>query len=180
MRVVYLTFHEGYAHPGRTEDGPSLIEEGLRLAALLAHLTERREPEVLGLLALLRIQASRTSARVDAQGDLVLMEHQDRGQWDRALANQGCRDLTEALKQGRPGSYQLQAAIAACHAEAPTWPDTDWPQIVQLYDVLLAVDPSPVVALNRAVAVGIAEGPDRGLAETEALGEQAGMQRYHL
>lgn len=180
LRVVYLTFHEGYANPRRVESGSSLIEEGLRLAALLVRLTERREPEALGLLALLRIQASRTPARVDEQGELVLIQHQDRSHWDRALANQGCRDLTDALKQGRPGSYQLQAAIAACHAEAPTWPDTDWPQIVALYDALLAVEPSPVVALNRAVAVGIAEGPERGLAETEVLAEYTGMQRYHL
>ncbi|MEO0599842.1 MAG: sigma-70 family RNA polymerase sigma factor [Myxococcota bacterium] len=180
MRVIYLTFHEGYTNPGREDDGPSLVEEALRLAALLVRLTERREPEALGLLALLRIQASRTLSRVDDRGELVLIQHQDRSQWDRALANQGCRDLTEALQQGRPGSYQLQAAIAACHAEAPTWPDTDWPQIVALYDALMAVEPSPVVALNRAVAVGIAEGPDRGLAETEALAEFAGMQRYHL
>ena len=179
-RVIYLVFNEGYARATGSElIDQQLVDEGLRLGELLVELTDQ-EPEMLGLLALMRIQASRTAARVDDGGHLVLLEDQDRTRWDRALANQGCRDLVEALTRGRPGPYQLQAAIAACHAEAPTWPDTDWMQIIALYDHFQTLDPSPVIALNRAVAVGVAHGAERGLAETEALADAPGMARYHL
>ena len=179
LAVVYLVFNEGYAaHTGAHLLRHDLCEEALRLGATLADLMPG-EPEVLGLLALMELQASRAPARTDAGGELVLLEDQDRGRWDGALIDSGLGHLARAETARRPGPYQLQAAIAACHARAPSWEETDWPRIVTLYDTLEAATPSPVIALNRAVAVGLAHGPEAGL---RALGEidADALREYHL
>jgi predicted RNA polymerase sigma factor len=137
------------------------------------------EPEVLGLLALMQLQASRAAARADAAGNLVLLSDQDRARWDRARIAEGLACLARAGGLAAAGPYRLQAAIAACHARAPSWEATDWPGIVEIYDALAAVAPSPVVALNRAVAVGLAGGPEAGLAALDAI-ESPALRDYHL
>jgi RNA polymerase sigma-70 factor, ECF subfamily len=172
--VLYLIFNEGY---GRRED--HLAVEALRLARLLVDLMPG-EDEARGLLALLALQLSRHSARFDAGGDLVPMEEQDRRRWDPALIDEGRRQLRRAAASGRPpGPYRLQAEIAVCHASAPAPEATAWGRIVTLYDALLAAQPSPVVALNRAVAVGFRDGWPAGLAALDAL-DRSALAGYYL
>jgi RNA polymerase sigma factor (sigma-70 family) len=181
LEVIYLVFNEGYA--ATSGDGwmrPALCDEALRLARMLATIAPH-EPEVHGLQALLEIQASRTHARVDAHGRPVLLMDQDRTRWDRLLIHRGLTALTRAEALGKaPGPYALQAAIAACHARAARGDDTDWLRICRLYDELLAVQPSPVVELNRAVAISQAHGPAAALPLVEALQSQPQLARYHL
>ena len=138
------------------------------------------EPEVMGLLALMLLHDARRGARFDQNGELVLMEEQDRSLWDRRRIEEGVALLERALRQRRPGPYQLQAAIAALHSVAPTAAATDWPQVVQLYDELVRRQPSPVVELNRIVAVAMAEGPARALKLLDALGQGRALDGYHL
>ncbi|MDQ4117022.1 MAG: RNA polymerase subunit sigma-24, partial [Actinomycetota bacterium] len=171
LTVLYLIFTEGYAM-----HGPDLCDEALRLSRLLAVLMPD-EPEVLGLCALIALQHSRSDARTDADGRLVLLADQDRGRWDRGLVDEGTGLVERALRRGHPGPYQIQAAIAAVHAAADRAADTDWDQIVALYGELARRAPSPVVELNRAVAVAMARGPAAGLELIDAID---GLDRYHL
>jgi RNA polymerase sigma factor (sigma-70 family) len=179
LAVVYLVFNEGYAaHSGDALVRHELCDEALRLGRMLGELMPG-EPEVLGLLALMELQASRAAARTDAAGDLVLLADQDRARWDRARIDTGLGHLGRAEALGGAGPYRLQAAIAACHARAASWEATEWPRIVALYDALLAAAPSPVVALNRAVAIGLARGPEAGLDALDAIDDPA-LRDYHL
>ena len=176
LAVVYLIFNEGYsATGGDALTRPDLMAEAIRLGGILAALMPD-EPEVLGLEALMLLQASRTHARTGAGGELVLLEDQDRSLWDRDLISRGAALLDRAVALRRPGPYQLQAAIAALHAQAAAPEDTDWRQIALLYGELARLQPSPVVELNRAVAVAMACGPDAGLELLEGLP----LDRYHL
>ena len=179
LEVIYLVFNEGYsATSGDDLLRPALCEEALRLGRLLAGLAPA-EPEVVGLLALMAIQASRNPARTDAQGRPVLLMDQDRSRWDAALLREGLDALARSAALGAArGPYALQAALAACHGRAARAADTDWTEIVALYDALLALAPSPVVALNRAVAVGMAFGPAEGLLLVDQLGRDAALARY--
>jgi RNA polymerase sigma factor (sigma-70 family) len=181
LEVVYLIFNEGYtATAGDDWLRPALCEEALRLGRTLAALVPG-EAEAHGLVALCEIQASRAKARVGANGEPVLLLDQNRALWDRLLIGRGLAALARAERlTGAPGPYTLQAAIAACHAQARAAADTDWPRIVALYDDLALVSPSPVVALNRAVAVSMASGPAAGLEIVDALRDTAALQRYHL
>jgi RNA polymerase sigma-70 factor (ECF subfamily) len=180
LAVLYLLFNEGYsATTGDDVLRPDLCAEAIRLARLLARLMPD-EPEALGLLALMLLQDSRRAARVDAAGDLVPLEDQDRGRWDAARIAEGHDALAAALGHGRPGPYQLQAAIAACHASAARAADTDWPTIARVYGQLARLTPSPVVELNRAVAVGMAHGPAAGLALLDSLADGGALDGYHL
>ncbi|MFD5074931.1 RNA polymerase sigma factor [Streptomyces sp. NPDC058371] len=180
LGVVYLLFNEGYAATsGADLLRTNLCAEAVRLARVLARLMPD-EPEVLGLLALLLLHDARRGTRVDTAGELVTLEDQDRTAWDRAAVDEGAGLLETALRRGRPGPYQIQAAIVACHTTAATAQDTDWADIAALYGELARFVPSAVVRLNRAVAVGMAEGYEKGLAlvaELEATGELDG---YHL
>jgi RNA polymerase sigma-70 factor (ECF subfamily) len=179
LRVIYLVFNEGYsASSGDNVLQTELSTEALRLGRLLHELLP--EPEVSGLLALMLLQESRRGARVNARGDLVPLDEQDRSRWDRALIDEGCALVRRALLSRRFGSYSLQAAIAALHAEAPSSRDTDWDEIVGLYDELLRREPAPVIALNRAVAVAMRDGPAAGLALIEPLLADDALRRYHL
>jgi predicted RNA polymerase sigma factor len=180
LEVIYLIFNEGYsATAGDDWMRPSLCEEALRLGRVLAGLMPD-EAEVYGLVALMEIQASRTHARVDAQGRPVLLLDQDRSRWDPLLIRRGLAALerSQAL-DSLSGPYTLQAALAACHARARTAAETDWVQIVALYDALAEVAPSPVVDLNRAVAVGMAYGPMAALERVDALADEPSLQHYH-
>jgi len=181
LEVVYLIFNEGHvATAGEDVMRPALVDEALRLGDLLATLAPD-EPEVHGLSALMKLQASRTPARTDARGEPVLLLDQDRTRWDGALIAGGLAALARAESHGgAPGPYRLQAAIAACHARARIASDTDWPQIAALYAELARVAPSPVIELNRAVAVARAEGPAAGLALLDALASEPALARYHL
>jgi predicted RNA polymerase sigma factor len=181
LEVVYLIFNEGYAATaGEDWMRPQLTEDALRLGRILAELAPQ-EPEVHGLVALMEIQASRTRARIGPNGEPVLLLDQDRGKWDRLLIGRGLAALARAEALGdAPGPYQLQAAIAACHARAPTADDTDWARIAALYDALVALTPSPVVELNRGVAVAMAYGPEAGLAIVDRLVGEPALARYHL
>ncbi len=181
LEVVYLIFNEGYAATaGEDWMRPALAEEALRLGRILAELAPR-EPEVHGLVALMEIQASRTAARIGADGAPILLLEQDRGRWDRLLIGRGLVALERAEALGGAlGPYALQAAIAACHARAATADATDWDRIVALYDALAQIAPSPVVDLNRAVAIGIALGPAAGLEAVDALAGEAQLAGYHL
>jgi RNA polymerase sigma-70 factor (ECF subfamily) len=178
LGVLYLLFNEGYAaSAGADLVRQNLCAEAIRLARVLSRLMPG-EPEVQGLLALLLLHDARRATRVDGAGDLVTLEHQDRTRWDAGKIAEGAGLVAAALRSGRAGPYQIQAAIAACHATARTAGDTDWAEIAALYGELAKLVPSPVVALNRAVAVAMAEGPAAGLALIDALaGELVG---YHL
>jgi RNA polymerase sigma-70 factor (ECF subfamily) len=179
LRVVYLIFTEGYAPAaGDAVVRADLADEAIRLGRLLAELLP--DPEVLGLLALLLLQDSRRAARVGAGGELVLLADQDRSRWDQARIAEGTALLRRAAASGQVGPYTLQAAIAACHARARIPKETDWKQIVALYDALSQVMPSPVVELNRAVAVSMAFGPEAGLELVEALSDEPALRDYHL
>lgn len=171
LAVVYLIFTQGY-----TTGGAPLRQEAIRLGKLVATLLPG-EPEALGLVSLLLLHDSRSAARFDPAGDVVLLSDQDRSRWDAAEIAEAIVLLDRALRLGRPGRYQLQAAIAALHAQAPSAGETPWPAIAGLYAQLLSVDPSPVVALNHAVAVAMATTPDRGLALVSQI---PGLDRYHL
>lgn len=184
LEVIYLVFNEGYAATaGDDLLRPGLCEDALRLARVLSGLMPK-EPEVHALAALLELQASRTATRTAPDGTPVLLADQNRARWDRLLIRRGVDALTRASALGGvPGPYALQAAIAACHAGAPTYEDTDWTTIAALYGRLAALTPSPVVELNRAVAVSMAEGPAAGLALVDALAAGPGgaaLKGYHL
>ncbi len=180
LEVIYLIFNEGYtATTGDDWMRTELCDEALRLARILAGLAPD-ESEVHGLVALLELQASRAAARLDGEGRPVLLMDQDRARWDRLLIRRGLAALERAEALGGAlGPYALQAAIAACHARAATPAQTDWPRIVALYDALSQVAPSPVVELNRAVAVAMAFGPEQGLALVDALRDTPALQQYH-
>jgi RNA polymerase sigma-70 factor (ECF subfamily) len=180
LRVVYLVFNEGYAP---TSEGAArargLCEEAIRLGRLLRALLPG-EPEAAGLLALMLLQDSRRAARFDGAGDLVLLEDQDRARWDGAAIAEAVPLAEAALRSGGAGFYALQAAIAALHAQAPAAADTDWAQIERLYAVLAGAHPSPVVALNHAVAAAMARGPEEGLSRIEAVERGGALAGYHL
>jgi len=181
LQVIYLIFNEGYsATAGDDWMRPALCEDALRLGRILAELVPG-EPEVHGLVGLMEIQASRAKARVNAVGEPILLLDQDRSRWDRLLISRGLRALRRAEEaDGRRGTYTIQAAIAACHARAVTAGDTDWARIVELYGDLGRIEPSPVVELNRAVAVSMASGPAAGLELVNALRDDPALQDYHL
>jgi RNA polymerase sigma factor (sigma-70 family) len=181
LEVIYLIFNEGYsATSGDDWMRPALCEEALRLGRILAEL-QPREPEVHGLVALMEIQASRARARVGPKGEPILLLEQNRALWDRLLIGRGLAALDRAQNLGTtPGPHVLQAAIAACHARARTAAETDWARIAALYAALSEVVPSPVVELNRAVAVSMAEGPAAGLALVEVLAGEPALASYHL
>jgi RNA polymerase sigma-70 factor (ECF subfamily) len=179
LAVLYFVFNEGYA----STEGPlvrtDLCDEAIRLArVVVAQLPE--EPEALGLLALMLLQHSRRAARVDGQGEMVLLDDQDRGRWDQSEIAEGMGALERCRALCRPGPYQVQANIAAEHARAPHPDATDWPAIVASYRTLLRMQPSPVVALNLAVAVAMADGPQAGLSMMDRLGASGSLDRYHL
>ena len=179
LQVIYLVFNEGYfPSSGDAPTRADLSSEALRLGRLLLSLLP--EPEVAGLLALMLLTEARRAARTDAAGDPVLLDDQDRTLWDRALIAEGEKLVEQALRSRRFGPYSLQAAIAAVHAEAARPEDTDWEQIVGLYDVLLRAAPSPVIALNRAVAVAMRDGPEAGLALIDGLLADGGLDGYYL
>jgi RNA polymerase sigma-70 factor, ECF subfamily len=180
LAVLYLIFNEGYAaSAGDALVRRELCAEAIRLGRVLAELMPD-EGEALGLLALLLLHDARREGRVGPTGELVLLEDQDRDRWDRARIGEGVRLLDRAMRLGPPGPYRLQAGIAALHAVAPTAAATDWRRIAALYDRFLAVAPSPVVALNRAVAVAMVEGPEAGLALMDPLAASGGLDGYHL
>lgn len=185
LEVIYLVFNEGYsATAGNDWMRPQLCEEALRLGRILAELAPQ-EPEVHGLVSLMEIQFSRFRARTDAKGDPILLMDQNRATWDQLLIRRGFAALERADKAADeldrpPGPYVLQAAIAACHAQARTAGQTDWRQIAALYQVLVNVIPTPIVELNRAVAVAMAEGPAAGLALADALKDEPSLKNYHL
>lgn len=179
LRVIYLVFNEGYA----ATSGPSvtrhdLAGEAIRVGRLIVDLLP--EPEAMGLLALMLLHESRRAARMSADGDLILLEAQDRTLWDRAQIAEGLALVRRGLGSRRVGPYLLQAAIAAVHAEARTAADTDWAEVVGLYDVLLRVEPSPVIALNRAVAIAMRDGAAAGLAIVDSLAERGELKDYRL
>ena len=179
LRVVYLIFNEGYsASGGETLTRTDLSAEAIRLGRKLLQLLP--EPEVAGLLALMLLHDARRAARTSPGGEVVLLEAQDRGLWDREQIAAGAALVEQALSSRRFGPYTLQAAIAAVHCEAPTAEATDWPQIVGLYDVLLRVEPSPVVELNRAVAVAMRDGPGTGLRLIDNILDRGDLQEYYL
>ncbi|HTO06827.1 MAG TPA: RNA polymerase sigma factor [Myxococcota bacterium] len=177
LAVIYLIFNEGYAATGGDSlTRADLCAEAIRLGGLLVELLD--DPEALGLLALMRLHEARRATRVDPSGELLLLEQQDRTRWDRSAIAEARALVDRALAARRVGPYLLQAAIAAVHAEAPSARDTDWAEIVALYDVLLRVAPTPVVALNRAAAIGLRDGPAAGLAAIDAALGQGGLERY--
>jgi RNA polymerase sigma-70 factor (ECF subfamily) len=179
LRVIYLLFTEGYsASSGGTLTRPDISIEAIRLGRLLVELLP--EPEAVGLLAMMLLQESRRAARSSAEGEVVLLEDQDRSLWNQEQIAEGSALVKRALSSRQIGSYTLQAAIAAVHAEAPNGAATDWAQIVALYDVLLAATPSPVVELNRAVAVAMRDGPSAGLSLIEAILERGDLEDYYL
>lgn len=179
LQVIYLVFNEGYAASrGQSLTRPDLSAEAIRLGRLLLELLP--EPEVSGLLALMLLHESRREARTSPQGELVLLEDQDRSLWNRQQIGEGLELVQRALDSGQAGPYTLQAAIAAAHARAPTAAATNWNQIVQLYEVLARIHPSPVVELNRAVAVAMRDGPPAGLEQIDALLARGELSDYHL
>jgi RNA polymerase sigma-70 factor (ECF subfamily) len=184
LQVVYLVFNEGYsAAAGAEVTRAELTSEAIRLGRLLTELQtepEGPEPEIIGLLALMLLQESRRAARTSPTGELILLENQDRSLWNRAQIAEGVALVQKALRSRRFGAYTLQAAIAAVHAEAESSAATDWRQIVALYDRLVRIQPSPVVQLNRAVAIAMRDGPEVGLAHIDAVLEQGELANYYL
>lgn len=179
LHVLYLVFNEGYsASSGASLTRADLSGEAIRLGRLLLELLP--EPEVMGLLALMLLHESRRQARTSATGEIVLLDQQDRARWDRGLIAEGIALVERALTSRRFGPYTIQAAIAAVHAEAPSAAATDWAQIVALYDLLLRVEPSPVIELNRAVAMAMRDGPNAGLAVVDAILARGELADYHL
>jgi len=179
LHVIYLVFNEGYsAAAGAEVTRAELTGEAIRLGRLLVEL--QPEPEVIGLLSLMLLQESRRAARTSPTGELILLENQDRSLWNREQIAEGVALLEKALESQRFGSYTLQAAIAAVHAEAKSVAATDWRQIVALYDRLLRIQPSPVVQLNRAVAIAMCDGPEAGLTQIDALLEHGELANYYL
>jgi RNA polymerase sigma factor (sigma-70 family) len=180
LEVIYLIFNEGYAATsGEDWTRPALCEEAMRLGRILAELAPL-DGEVHGLVALMEIQASRLKARVGPDGEPILLLDQNRARWDQLLIRRGLAALARAEAQGPAGTYVLQGAIAACHARARAADETDWPRIVGLYEQLAMIVPSPVVELNLAVAVAMAEGPQAGLARVDALADEPTLKNYHL
>ena len=177
LAVIYLLFNEGYLSTAERAQSRDLVDDAEWLASLLHELMPT-EPEVAGLLALIRLHRARAAARFDLDGRLVLLQHQDRSLWDRNTIEGATRVVARAAKQQRPGPYQLQAAIIACHAEAECWQDTDWEQIVLLYDMLLHLAPSPVTRLHRAIALRYRSGPQVAMTELDTLADE--LDRYHL
>jgi RNA polymerase sigma-70 factor (ECF subfamily) len=179
LTVIYLVFNEGYhASSGQNLHSPDLAQEAIRLGRLLLELLP--QAEVRGLLALMLLHHARRATRTSVDGDLLLLEEQDRSLWDKVLIREGQELLESALLTRQFGAFSVQAAIAAVHAEAPTAAETDWPQIVALYNTLLRLAPSPIVELNRAVAVAMRDGPAAGLALMNALFSRGELQHYHL
>jgi RNA polymerase sigma-70 factor (ECF subfamily) len=179
LQVIYLVFNEGYsARAGAEVTRAELTGEAIRLGRLLTELEP--EPEVIGLLSLMLLQESRRAARTSAAGELILLENQDRALWNRAQIAEGVALVEQALKSRRFGSYTLQAAIAAVHAEAESTAATDWRQIVALYNQLVRIQPSPVVHLNRAVAIAMRDGPEAGLTHIDAVLERGELANYYL
>jgi RNA polymerase sigma-70 factor, ECF subfamily len=179
LQVVYLVFNEGYSAAAGTEvTRAELTGEAIRLGRLLTEL--QPEPEIIGLLALMLLQESRRAARTSATGELILLENQDRSLWNREQIAEGVALVEQALKSRRFGAYTLQAAIAAVHAEAESTAATDWRQIVALYNQLVRIQPSPVVYLNRAVAIAMRDGPEAGLKHIDAVLEHGELANYHL
>ncbi|MEY9894725.1 RNA polymerase sigma-70 factor (ECF subfamily) [Catenulispora sp. MAP5-51] len=176
LHVLYLIYNESYSDQ---EHKARLSTEAIQVARVLATLMPD-EPEAQGLLALMLLQEARHAARLDGDGELVTLEHQDRSQWDRDLIGEGTAILERALRRRRAGPFQIQAAIAACHATAPRFQDTDWPQIVGLYDQLRRVLPNPMVDLNRTVALAMAQGPETALPDLDALADSGRLDGYHL
>lgn len=178
LTVLYLMFNEGYLSTGmEAATRHDLAEDAEWLASLLVQLIPD-QPEALGLLALIRLHLARAKARFDAQGRVVLLRDQNRQLWNHLAILAACEMVERALRMGRPGPYQVQAAIAACHAEAASWEATDWRQILALYSVLVVMSPSPIVRLNRTIALRYVKGSARGLEEVEAL--ESSLQGYHL
>ncbi len=181
LRVIYLVFNEGYsASSGASLTRHDLSTEAIRLGHLLIGLLPEPKPETTGLLALMLLQESRRAARLSPSGDLLLLHEQDRSLWNQGQIGEGLALVQQALASRGFGPYTVQAAIAAVHAEAPTSADTDWGQIAGLYDVLARADPSPVIALNRAVAVAMRDGPAAGLALIDEILARGELQAYHL
>lgn len=179
LQVIYLVFNEGYSAAAGTEvTRAELTGEAIRLGRLLSDL--QPEPEAIGLLALMLLQESRRAARTSSTGELILLENQDRSLWNREQIAEGVALLEKALQSRRFGAYTLQAAIAAVHANAESASATDWPQIVALYDQLLRIQPSPVVHLNRAVAIAMRDGPEAGLEHIDAVLEHGELKNYYL
>jgi RNA polymerase sigma-70 factor, ECF subfamily len=179
LQVIYLIFTEGYsASSGASLTRADLSAEAIRLGRLLLELLQ--EPEAIGLLALMLLQESRRPARVSAQGDLILLDHQDRSLWNRALINEGIKLVEQALASRRFGPYTLQAAIAAVHSQARSAAATDWNQICGLYDVLVRVDPSPVIELNRGIAIAMRDGPAAGLVIVDGILNRGDLENYYL
>jgi RNA polymerase sigma-70 factor (ECF subfamily) len=180
LQVIYLVFNEGYAaSSGESVTRADLSGEAIRLGRLLMELLPA-EPEVAGLVALMLIQESRRAARANDDGEIILLEHQDRALWNREQIAQGLQLVQQALSSRRFGPYTIQAAIAAVHAQAPTAAETDWNQIVALYGVLLQIEPSPIIELNRAVAVAMRDGPEAGLKLIDAILSRGELADYHL
>jgi RNA polymerase sigma factor (sigma-70 family) len=177
LAVIYLLLNEGYLSTAEQAQSRDLVDDADWLASLL-HQLMPTEPEVTGLLALIKLHRARTDARFDHDGDLVLLQHQDRSRWDHNVIAEATQLVAQAARQRRPGPYQLQAAIVACHAEAEDWTDTDWEQIVVLYDMLLHLAPSPVTRLHRAIALRYTAGPQAALDELDTLG--GALDGYHL
>jgi RNA polymerase sigma factor (sigma-70 family) len=177
LTVIYLLMNEGYLSTAERSESRDLVDDAEWLASLL-HGLMPAEPEVAGLLALIRLHRARAAARFDPAGGVVILQEQDRSLWDRPAIDDATRLLTAAASQHRPGPYQLQAAIVACHAEAARWEDTDWEQIVVLYDMLLHLAPSPVTRLHRTIAFRYTAGPEAALAELDTLADA--LDRYHL
>ncbi|MFO7287491.1 MAG: RNA polymerase sigma factor [Gammaproteobacteria bacterium] len=179
LRVIYLVYNEGYSpSSGTALTRNDLSEEAIRLGRLLVELLP--EPEAIGLLALMLLQESRRAARLSSAGEPVLLDEQDRSSWDRAMIDEGLALVDRALASGRLGPYVLQAAIAAVHARAKSAESTDWGEIVNLYDLLEQVEPTPIVALNRAVAIAMRDGPEAGLAIVDALIESGDLAQYRF